>query len=336
MLQETLVQPLVDDRQKMLSYVRRWGDVNTDGLLEDAVKPFYLEGFEGFIGYTIHSGNAIVFGDPVCAPDDQETFAFAFQEWCQNQGIGVVYTIVSQEFAEWAALFLDAVQIEFGEKFILNPQENPATNKGSKAGLLRKKMKHVAAEGVTVQEYTGHEPEVETSIENVAKEWLQKRKGPQIYLCQVRIFQDRMGKRYFYAKQAGRTIGLVILNEMKEKNGWLLNNVMIVKDAPNGLSEALVMTALQTVQKEGCTYLLIGPVPSKELGKITGVGQIPATLTRWLFKTIKYIFHLEGHATFWQKFQPKVEGSYLIFPQRNLGLSSIKSVLSAYNVGKGS
>jgi hypothetical protein len=43
--------------------------------------------------------------------------------------MGAVYAMVSQEFADWATESLSATSIEFGDKLILNPQNNPLNNK---------------------------------------------------------------------------------------------------------------------------------------------------------------------------------------------------------------
>lgn len=332
---EVFTEPANIERQRMIGLIRKWGDVNADGLLDESCQIFSIHGVEGFIGYKIESSNAVVFGDPVCAPEEKPLFAHAFQNYCESQKIGIVYAIVSQEFADWALKNLSAAtSIEFGEKFILDPQNNPLDKSGPKAVLVRKKVKHAIKEGITVKEYLTQDPHIEQGINEVADEWLQKRHGPQIFLSHLNLFKDRVGKRYFYAEQRGKIIGLIVLNAMQAKNGWMLNNLMISLGSPNGLSELLVVTALQTVGTEGSQHVVVGPLVGYQLGKIVGMGEIKATMTRWLFKFLKVVFRLEGQRTFWTKFQHNIEGCYIIFPKNNLGFMSIKALLQALNVGK--
>lgn len=330
-----LIEPEVDKRETLVKLVRKWGDVNTDGLLEETSQMYTIPEIEGFIGYRIESSTAVVFGDPVCSPEDRPHLAKSFQDYCTAKNLGVVYTIVSQDFASWSFQNQSAVTVEFGEKFVLDPFNNPINNSGSKAVLVRKKVKHAVNEGVTVHEYLGDDPSIEKQLEDVASIWLEKRHGPQIYLAHVTLFNDRYGKRYFYGKRGDKIIGLLILNELQEQNGWLLNNIMMTKDAPNGLSELMIINALQILEKENCRFVLIGPVPGKQLGEIKGVSFLPATLTRWVFSISKYIFNLQGHATFWDKFQPRSEKSYLVFPDKNLKYSSVKALLRAFNTTLG-
>jgi len=333
--QVTLEKNIILDRESIVELVRKWGNVNTDGLLDEGNFFFSIPEVDGFIGYKVASSNAIVCGDPVCAPEDRALLVKAFDQDCKDRNLGTIYTIVSEEFAYWATENLSAIGIEFGMKFILDPHDNPTKSKGAKAVLVRKKVKQAVKEGAVVKEYIEGSCQIERQIENVAEDWLRNRKGPQIYLCQIALFQDRNGKRWFYAEKEGTIVGILLLNELKAKQGWLLNNVMITQDAPKGLSELLVISALETLEKEGCHYVLVGPVPSKELGNITGIGKMGASFARLLFKGAKHIFPLDGHLAFWDKFMPQTESSYLIFPHKNLGFSSLKALMQALNVGKG-
>ncbi len=318
-----------------MELIRKWGDVNTDALLEETCQIFSVSGVAGFIGYKIESKNAVVFGDPVCAPQDMPILAQAFDEMCQKMHLGTVYAITSEDFSTWAAEHLSAVAIEFGTKFVLDPHNNPAHTMGSKAVLLRKKVKHALNEGVVVKEYAGDDPAIEEQIEKVAANWLQKRRGPQIYLASVTLFKNRYGKRWFYAQKDNKIVGFLLLNALQSQGGWLLNNVMITPQAPKGLSELLIISTLEALDKEGCRFVLAGPIPSMQLGKIIGIGQIKERLMRMGFKIARYIFQLAGHAAFWSKFQPQYKSSYLLFPHKNLGFSSIKALMRALNASKG-
>jgi lysylphosphatidylglycerol synthetase-like protein (DUF2156 family) len=55
-------------------------------------------------------------------------------------------------------------------------------------------------------------------------------------------------------------------------------------------------------------------------------------LIGWIFKAIKKICRLDGHEIFWEKFQPELRSSYLLFPKNRFRLSSIIALLRALNV----
>ena len=222
--------------------------------------------------------------------------------------------------------------IEFGEKYLLNPLINPINRTGSNPKLVRKKVKHARKEGAMVQEYCGDDPAIEKAIEEVATTWQKVRQGPQVYLADFTLFKDRIGKRWFYAKQGEKIVGILVLNELQSLNGWLLNNVTITKDAPSGISELLVISTLQALEKENCQSVIIGPVPRKQLGKISGLGRFSETIIKWTYKFAKKVFNLGGHDVFWGKFQPTIYSSFLLFPENNLSISSVRALLKALNV----
>ena len=319
-------------REEIVKLIRKWGDVNTDGLLEPTVQIFSIEGIEGFIGYRIENSHAVVFGDPVCSAADKPNLALAFQKHCESKNLKVVYTIVSKDFADWSFKALNACTVEFGETFILDPFHNPVNNKGPHAVLVRKKVKHALKDGVTIQEYTGGDPAIEAEINTIATNWVQRRRGPQIYLAHITLFNDRTGKRWFYATHKEKIVGLIVLNELKAKGGWLLNNQMLIPIAPNGTSELLIITALEALEKEDCHYVEAGPVTRKELGEIQGMNKAVEHLTRLVFKGAKHVFHLDGYEAFWTKFDPKLEGCYLSFPKKNIGYSSVRALMAAFNM----
>lgn len=322
------------DREKLVRWIRKWGDVNTDALLEEGCQAFTLPDVEGFIGYRIEEGQAIVFGDPVSSDEEKPLFAEAFQKWCQEKNLGVVYTIVSKKFTEWAHQHLNAASIEFGQKFIFDPFHNPLNSTGPNAVRVRGKMKQALKEGVTIHEYTGEDADLEEKLMDVATAWVQRRRGPQVYLAHIHLylFKDKYGKRLFYAKQEGHVIGVMVLNQLESHQGWLLNNIMTVGDAPHGVSELLIVTALQELEKENCHYVLAGPAPSKWLGTIGGIHPALAVLIRGIYQGARLIFHLDGYKTFWKKFQHTHESCYLVFPNKNLNFFSVKALMRAFNM----
>ena len=325
---QTTINECCLDRSRLVELVRKWGEVNTDGVLDKTTQIFSVPHIEGLIGYRIELGNAVVYGDPLCAPSDKVALAREFEDYCKSQKMLVIYIIVSEEFANMALEHLSFSLIEFGRKYILDPAQYVEP----KTSLLRKKIRQSTRNGIEIQEYTGDDPEIERSIEDIATAWVQARKGIQIYLAEPTLFADRFGKRWFYATHHGKIIGFALLNMLESQEGWLLNNVMVEKDSPSGVSEHLVVSAIQTIEKEQCRLVLIGPVPAKDLGKIVGLGRPIVLLATLCFKAIKKICHLDGHEVFWDKFQPELRSSYLLFPKNRFRISSVLALLRALNI----
>lgn len=322
---------LNSDRTSIVNIVRRWGGSASDAVLDPACQIFMIPGIEGLIGYRLDSDCAVVYGDPVCAPDHLIPLVQAFHQYCLNQDRRIIYIGTSEAFARWAITTVCKVSIEFGDDYFLDPHSDDP-RRGPKGSLVRRKVRHALGEGVIAKEYLGNDLTLEQSIEQVGETWLKTRRGPQIYVSHVHLFENRAGKRWFYAQHQGKIVGVLLLNQLQARQGWLLNHLMFTPEAPHGIPELLVVTAFEALREEGCRYLTFGSVPSNEVGKIVGLKCISAWITKKIFKIANKIFHLEGHRVFWDKFQPQNAPTYLLFSHFSLGLKEIRSLKQATNV----
>jgi lysylphosphatidylglycerol synthetase-like protein (DUF2156 family) len=216
---------------------------------------------------------------------------------------------------------------------MLDAKEDPLARTGSKAVLVRKKVKHALNAGVEVHEYLSEDPEVEKQIEVTGTSWLHARKGAQIYIAHLDFFHHREGKRWFYATHEGKVIGFLILNQLQASSGWLLNNLIVTPEAPSGTSELLITTTFKALGAEESTRILVGPVTTERLHKISGLGSFSTWLTRSLFRALKMVFRLQGQTVFWEKFQPTQEPCCLIFEKINL--RTIRALMRAMNAKVG-
>jgi lysylphosphatidylglycerol synthetase-like protein (DUF2156 family) len=324
-------ETLCGDRSYIVELVRRWGGSTTDAVLDPTMQNFQCPGIQGFVGYRLELRCAICFGDPICAPSDKEQLAMAFHRFADENGYCVIYIAASQEYAHWVITHLSGAIIEFGEELAFNPPRDPRKNSGTYGSLVRRKTKQAARQEVTIHEYIPHDAAIENAIEHVKMSWLKSRRGLQVHISNVYLFTDCNGKRWFYAKQRDRVIGVIVLNQLQSKNGWLLNHLMVMPDAPNGVPELLMSTVLEVLEKEGCPFATVGSIASLELGEIRGMSKFAASITRITFKIASKIICLEGLNTFWGKFHPQSKPAYLIFSRKRIGIRELMGLKRAMN-----
>lgn len=318
------------DKTFVLKCVRRWGGATSDAVLDPNSLIFNIPTIDGLIGYRMESHTAVVLGDPICATSDIPLLAHAFHRYCQEQHLHTIYIGASESFAQWAIKNICAAFIEFGEEIIFDPQFDPT--KGPKGSLVRRKMRHAIQEGTTVKEYLSPDKQLEEGLNQVKAAWLQARRGPQVYISHIKLFENRWGKRWFYAQQGDRLVGILILNRLEASQGWLLNHLMLTPDAPHGTPELLIITAIETLRKEGCTFLTCSFVPSQYLGKINGLSRHSEWIIRKVFQAATYLLGLNGRKKFWEKFQPQSKSSYLLFSHSHIGLKDIFGLIHSLNV----
>jgi lysylphosphatidylglycerol synthetase-like protein (DUF2156 family) len=331
-LEGCLIESSTDERHLIVEKIRRWGGSASNALLDPACKLFIPSHIDGLLGYRLELGCAIVLGDPVCAPANIPILVHAFNHFCKVRGWKIIYTIASEQFAKWVIGHQGGALVEFGEELILDPHSDPRAKTGVNASLVRRKVRHALNENVKVQEYKGKNQEIEKEIEQVGQAWLNSRRGPQIYISHVNLFENRFGKRWFYAQQEENIIGTLVLNQLQARQGWLLNHLMITPQAPHGTPELLVISALEALQQEGCHFITFGNSPGKELGEIVGLNKINAWLARRAYKIANKIFHLDGKQKFWGKFHPESERSYLIFSNSHISFRELWGLMRALNV----
>lgn len=330
----TETEKLNTEKRFIAESVRRWGGLASTAALDPNCKIFSLPGIDGIFCYRLEFKCAIVFGDPICSPQDMEELTKAFHRFCHEKGWSIIYITVSKSFASWAIKNVCNVLVEFGEEMTIDPHADPKKKEGGHARLVRKKVRHALNEGAAVQEYplNNHNPQLEHEMTQVGIKWLAARQGPQIHIAHLRLFEDRIGKRWFYAKQGERVIGVLVLNQLQSKNGWLFNHLLTVPDAPSGTPELLVTTALDALHQEECHFVTFGAVPGEKLGEIIGISKFSTWLSKKIFQASRKIFNLGGRKAFWEKFHAESETSYLLFSEPYISIRQILALMRALNV----
>jgi len=310
-------------------YVCRWGNSASIALLDPSCKFFSVLSVKGVIGYRMATKYAVVLGDPVCPGENLEILMQKFHAFCTQQDKKILYLAVSEQFMKWSLNRYCNSAIECGVEIILNPQIDATNKKGKKASLLRNKYNQSIRDGINVKEYCGYDEQMEASLQNIREVWLKNRKGPQIYLLSVNMFEDRIHKRWFYAEHNGELIAVLMLNRIDAFHGWVLNILMVIPNAPTVTSEFIMLSTLSILRNECCSFFSIGTVPASQLGAIEGLGCFSQWLARTLFKIAKKIFRLEDRQRYWKKFYPQTKSTFVLFNTSSIRFSELLDIVRA-------
>lgn len=318
-------------RDQIVGLVRQFGGTTTDAVLDPNSKIFIHPQIEGFISYRLEKEVCVTFGDPICKKENLLDLTKAFLIFAEEKKCQAIFITTSEGFRELVKdLMVGSIQC--CHNLALNPiLEDPRKKSGTHASLVRRKTKQAIKEGVTFHELADENIE-EHSIAALGKDWVLRRKGPQIHISHVHLFDDRLGKRWFYAKKENQLVGIFVLNKLENKNGWLLNHLMLAKDAPNGTPEALIIFAIETLAKENCPYLTFGIVPQEYLDAITGFHFSVTWIIQKLYRLAWKLLKLNGFSMFWNKFLPQTEPLYILFYPPKLGVSTLFGLAQAFNL----
>lgn len=323
------------DQDTLVQLVQQWGHATSIALLDPSCLYFSVPHCKGIIGYRCTTGCAIVFGDPVCALEDRRQLIHAFRDHCVSHNIkSIIYVVATEQFAHWSLQQnVCGCLFAIGNEVILNPHSDPKAGTGPDARRLRNKYIFSQRQGMTIHEYSGNDPELEKKLTTIKEAWLKNRKGLQMGIFgTIDLFAHRANKRYFYVIYKNNIVGLLMLNRLDAHNGWVINMLMRIPDAPTTTSEFLIMSVLDILRQENCALLSVGAVPGPVLGKMIGFNSFYEWLIRKAYAASSKIFKLYGKQNYWKKFNAQTAPMFVVVSRSKFGLREAIGMLRVFNV----
>lgn len=317
----------------VVELVRRHGGPVSHAALDPSRSIFRIPGIDGLIGFLLVRKCAVVMGDPICAPEHKAPLADAFAAYCADKGWSVLYSTASAAMQIYARERGYAT-MEFASLLMADPQYDPEAD--HQGHHLRQHLNHARRTGVTVREYFGGtsiDAQLEALAETSCEQWLSVRNGPQMHLGHPRLFQDRVGRRWFIAEQAGSVAGFLSMLSVSSIEGKsLINIVFSSPSAPLYTNELMVATALQALRGEGARSVCLGVGPLETLGQINGCSCAAKFLARSIYRLAAKLLHLHGRTVFWEKFHvTRREPLYLLFQSPRISFREVNALLRAFN-----
>lgn len=311
--------------------IHKWGCSISEAILDYPCQYFSIATIEGLIGYHLVDNCAVVIGDPICSQEQKPQLAEAFQKHCEENNLSSIYFVVSELFAQWAINNICKIKIRVGDEMVFDP--STVATLGHKNQKLRNYINHAQTSGLTVREYHPYDEQIEQAILAVGQSWVKSRHGPQIYLGNLNFFKYKSNRRWFYLLEGEKNIiGMALLSRLEVFKGWLLKFHITLQGLPRGASELLMTSILETLRSEKCPYLSYGMIPAEQLTDITGVTPSTAWLAKKAFSLTKWFFKLDKRKTFWNKFHPHSEDTFLLFSTPSIGFKELKALVRSLKI----
>jgi len=290
-----MTKPLLNS----VDLVRQYGGPVSHAALDPSRSTFRTPTIDGLIGFLLVRRCAVAFGDPICALEDKPRLIDAFADYCAGKGWSILFVAATANLKDYARE-RGFASIEFASLLITDPQNDPEA--GPQGRHLRQHLNHTRRMGVSVREYHG-EPDVEMEAQTQAacNAWLDDRHGLQMYLGRPRLFDDKAGRRWIIAEQAGKVVGFLSMLRMgciESQN--LINIVFSAPNAPFHTNELMVVTALRALREEGVGSVCLGVGPVEALGQIEGYGANVEFLARTFYRLAAKLMNLHGKTVFWE------------------------------------
>ena len=271
-------------------------------LLNDGIEHWWSSDRQALVGFVRSGRTAIVAGAPVCAETNLREVIAQWEAFASRQGLAVCY--FGAECRLQGAL---AGQAEYTH-LVLGRQPEWCPTHFVKAiasdSSLRAQLNRARNKGVAVSEWSAAGVRSSTAFREVLDEWVTARAfRAHHFLAESNVLDDLTDRRVFVAEHCGRMVGFVVLCPIPGRNGWLTEQFVRVKSAPNGTVELLLHAASSAVAHSESDYFTLGMVPllcSSETHEPNWLRM----LRSWATAHCSRFYNFRGLSDFKSKFHP--------------------------------
>lgn len=239
---------------------------------------------------------AVVFGNPLCAPDALEDTISTFQSVCRRNGWGLAFVGVRSDVyaiaqkRKWAT-------VRFADEPMLDPATNPVLD-GSRGRRNLLHIKKLAkSESLHILPPGTASPAIKERLQNLYEQCYASRTSP--YSTKLNLFALREVTYLYLGDEENPTAvaGLVHTAE-----GGILDPCVASPEAPAAATDFLTIMAMGYARRQGirCSF---GPEPLRDV-EVSGMSGTMARGTRLVSAAAFDAFSFEGKRLLHDKFHP--------------------------------
>jgi phosphatidylglycerol lysyltransferase len=275
-------------------------------ILNPGIDLWFSAAGDGVVGFVKYNATRVVAGAPVCPLARLESVAAEFVENTHSLRERVCYFGAGDRLdvrygsnPEWSRVLL-------GAQPVWDPREWPAAI--GKRSSIRAQFNRAKNKGITVSEWPPEVAENHPALRRCLLEWLDTKHLPPLhFMVEPETLSDLRDRRVMVAERSGRTVvGFTILSPVPARRGWLVEQIIRGRNAPNGTAELLIDAAMRAVAECGSTYATLGLSPLSERAPIAAIHQ-PLWLRfvlRWVRLHGTRFYNFQGLERFKAKFNP--------------------------------
>jgi phosphatidylglycerol lysyltransferase len=277
-------------------------------ILNPGIRLWFAPGGGAVTGYADWGRVRVAAGAPICASEDLAAAAAGFEAAARAEGMGVCYFAAGSRLEGLLGSARGYAKIHLGSQPVWNPSAWPGILSGRPS--LRAQLSRARNKGVTVGEWPRDRAAASPELRRCLGEWLARRRMPPMhFLVEPSILGRLWDRRVFVAERQGSPIGFLIASPVPDRNGWLVEQIIRARAAPNGTAESLVDAAFRAAAADGLEYFTLGLSPLSGIAgeRSAGEAEGPWWLSlgfRWLRLHGSRFYNFRGLEAFKAKFSP--------------------------------
>jgi len=293
--------------------VRRHGADSLDPFTLREDKALFFQG-DSFLAYRVIRETAVVSGDPVGPPGSAPLILASFARFAEQRDWNVVITAASERhLATCNELGLRALEI--GEEAVVDPSE--FTLEGRTIRKVRQSIARVKRHGWRVEVVADEQisAELDRELADVEADWRSRQPrliGFAMTLGRLAGPADRGGGIYVLGRDAQGTLRS-FLRFAPYRNGLSLDLMRRAAQEPNGLTEALVVAAIEHARERGLASVSLNFAGFAHVMAADAALSRSQRALRSLLRLFHGRFQLERLVRFNAKFCPSWQPRYLVY-----------------------
>jgi phosphatidylglycerol lysyltransferase len=320
---------LSPDLQRARGLVLRWGwNAMAYQILNPGMRLWFSSDGEGVVGYVRANRYRVVAGAPVCPPERLPETAAEFAADTRRARQRLCYFGAQDRMLELAAGRGPGSALLLGAQPVWSPERWHGILAGKAS--LRAQLARARNKGVTVR--PSQDPG-EPGLQRCLDEWIARRGLPPMhFLVEWNILPRLLDRRLYVAERGGETVGFLIASPVPRRQGWLIEQIIRGRAAPNGTTELLLDTAICALAEEGSEYVTLGLSPLSR-----AVPQHPAPpwtirpLLAWMRVHTRRFYNFEGLEAFKRKLLPEAwEPIYAVTDRPRVSLRTLYAIAGAF------
>ena len=215
----------------------------------------------------------VVAGAPVCELSRLDGVAALFVDDAHWAGEYVCYFGAGNRLdarygtdPEWSRVLL-------GAQPSWDPHHWPAAV--ARRSSLRAQFNRARNKSVRIEEWPADRAEDHPALRRCLAEWLETRNLPPLhFLVEPETLSNLGDRRVFVAVRGERAVvAFTVLSPVPARNGWLVEQIVRGRAAPNGTAELLLDFAMRSVAESGATYVTLGLSPLSQHAKAIEINE---------------------------------------------------------------